>query len=422
MTALEPAPQPAPQPAPKFVELEVAERNAVSGARAQQAAVHPRIVATSFVYRDADQIPPRQWLYGRHYIRNFLSTTVAPGGVGKSSLSLAECLAMATGRDLLGVAPASAINVWYWNGEDPAEETERRIAALCQHYKIDGRDLAGRLFVDSGRLMPITIASMNGAKVAVATNAIDQICAAITANNIGVLIIDPFVSCHTISENDNGAIDAVAKAWSQIADRTNASVELVHHVRKPAQGQAELTIEDARGGSALINAARVGRVLNRMSSSEASTAKVEDRRAYFRADHGKANLAPMEAATWFRIVPVTIANGDNVAVVMPWTMPAVLDDVTTADMHRVRETVVRGNYRKDIRSPQWVGNAVATVLNLEVDKDEARIKAILKIWFANGVLATERRLDGERKEREFVVPGNWNESDDSGEGGDLAPV
>ena len=33
--------------------------------------------------------------------------TVAPGGAGKSSLTIVEALAMATGRDLLGVKPRS---------------------------------------------------------------------------------------------------------------------------------------------------------------------------------------------------------------------------------------------------------------------------------------------------------------------------
>jgi hypothetical protein len=35
---------------------------------------------------DPKTIPRREWLYGRHYIRKYLSTTIAPGGVGKSAL------------------------------------------------------------------------------------------------------------------------------------------------------------------------------------------------------------------------------------------------------------------------------------------------------------------------------------------------
>ena len=47
-----------------------------------------------------------------------------------------------------------------------------------------------------------------------------------------MLVIDPFVSSHQASENDNGAIDLVAKEWARLADRCNCAIELVHHTRK----------------------------------------------------------------------------------------------------------------------------------------------------------------------------------------------
>ena len=56
---------------------------------------------------DAMTIPPRRFLYDNHYIRNFASITIATGGVGKSTLCLTEMIAMATGRNLLGVEPCN---------------------------------------------------------------------------------------------------------------------------------------------------------------------------------------------------------------------------------------------------------------------------------------------------------------------------
>jgi hypothetical protein len=38
------------------------------------------ITATPFVWIDPASIPKREFLYGRHYIRGFMSTTIAPGG------------------------------------------------------------------------------------------------------------------------------------------------------------------------------------------------------------------------------------------------------------------------------------------------------------------------------------------------------
>ena len=44
---------------------------------------------------------------------------------------------MATGRKLLHDEPWGRSRVWLWNGEDPQDELQRRIAAACARYGID---------------------------------------------------------------------------------------------------------------------------------------------------------------------------------------------------------------------------------------------------------------------------------------------
>ena len=59
------------------------------------------ITATPFVLRSEKDIPPREWLYGQHLIRGFVSLTIAPGGVGKTALLVLDSIAMASGRELV---------------------------------------------------------------------------------------------------------------------------------------------------------------------------------------------------------------------------------------------------------------------------------------------------------------------------------
>src|SRR5262249_21140314 len=92
---------------------------------------------TPFVWRHPAVIPRRPFLYGRHLIRGFLSRTVARAGTGKTSLTIADAVAMASGRNLVGAAPAGPLNVWIINLEDPLEEADRRIHATLAHYGID---------------------------------------------------------------------------------------------------------------------------------------------------------------------------------------------------------------------------------------------------------------------------------------------
>ena len=117
-----------------------------------------RLDPTPYSCPDPHTLPRRQFLYARHYIRGYLSVLVAPGGTGKTALMIAEAIDMTTGRNLLG-SPGPKLRVWYWNGEDPKDELERRFAAARLHYDINEIHIGDRLFVDSGLDTPLRIAT-----------------------------------------------------------------------------------------------------------------------------------------------------------------------------------------------------------------------------------------------------------------------
>ena len=104
-------------------------------------------------------LPPREWLYGRHFQRGTVSGTIAPGGYGKSTKVLVEGVAMATCRNLLSEQPGERVRVWYHNGEDTYDELQRRVAAICQHYKIPQEELAGWFFMTTATEVPLKVAS-----------------------------------------------------------------------------------------------------------------------------------------------------------------------------------------------------------------------------------------------------------------------
>ena len=109
---------------------------------------HHLITPTAFEWCDPATLPTRQFIYGRHVLRKYLTSLLAPGAVGKSSLTVVEALAIVTGRPLLGVMPNERCNVWLWNGEDPHEELQRKVLAAMLHYKIPPEEVKGRLFLE----------------------------------------------------------------------------------------------------------------------------------------------------------------------------------------------------------------------------------------------------------------------------------
>ena len=205
------------------------------------------IKATPYTWTDPTKIPKRDFVYGRHLIRKFVSATVAPGGVGKSSLIVTEAMAMVSGKDLLGIHPASPSKVWLWNLEDPAEETARHIQATALHYRLNAQDVEGNLFADSGRDQRLVIATTDRTGTMIVKPVIDNLVSEIIARSIDVLVIDPFVSCHEVGENDNTAMDMIVKEWGRVAQRGNCAIELVHHSRKSSAGETEITVNPRAG-------------------------------------------------------------------------------------------------------------------------------------------------------------------------------
>src|ERR1700720_310006 len=94
--------------------------------------------ATPYEFPNAADIPPRSWLYGGHYIRGVATAAIAPGGHGKTTISLFEAITMAF----------KGLRVWFLSGEDPKVEIDRRIAAHWQHHQLDPSKITGKLFVD----------------------------------------------------------------------------------------------------------------------------------------------------------------------------------------------------------------------------------------------------------------------------------
>ncbi|MCB5200247.1 AAA family ATPase [Loktanella sp. TSTF-M6] len=369
----------------------------------------PLLLPTNYVWRDPALIPPRPWIYGSHLLRRQASVTVAPGGLGKSSLSIVEGLAMVTGRDLLGDnvhdGPKS---VWLFNLEDPLDELERRIAAAMQLHGILGSELGTRLHIDSGRDRPLctAIQTRNGAQII--EPVFEDLARQIRGRKIDVLVVDPFVSSHRVSENDNGAIDLVAKKWAKLADECNCAIELIHHTRK-TNGE-EATTEAARGASALLSVARSGRVLNRMTSYERESAgiPVDDLSTYFAVTRDKANLAPAGLRQWRHMASVHLANGDDVGVAEAWKWPDTFDGLTVKDLLSVQNAIDGKLPRYSHQAGgDWVGVIVADVLGLHAITDRKRIKKIIETWIQTGALVKVMCDDKKRMKRPCLKVGDW---------------
>jgi AAA domain-containing protein len=351
---------------------------------------------------DPAALPPRDFIYAWHYIRGFASVTLAPGGGSKSGLVMVESVACATGRALLGVQPKQRERTVYFNAEDPRDEIDRRVLAICQHFEIPQQELVDWLFTESGRDQDITLAY--GIDGEINEPVFEMMQRFGDTYGPGVMSFDPLAAM-TESPETNEVFRAVGRRVSKLADRMNCAIGLAHHMRKLGGREAE--IEDSRGGIALIDTARAARVLNPMTKDEATHAQLDTHLDHFRVDDGKANLARRSELTeWYRRISVPLPNGDNVAVVERWKWPDPFEGVSTADALRVQRAIAAcaDPPRENIQAEAWAGKIVAAALGLNIDKrgERERIKAMLRTWVEADVLRIERVKD-KRRDREISV-------------------
>ena len=366
-------------------------------------------------------LPKREWVYGYDYIKKYISVTASAGGIGKTSAIIVEALAIATGKPLLGTAVKQQTNVWVINLEDPMSEMQMRTIAAMQHYNIKPEEIKGRLFMDGEDTMQITLAAESRDGLITNDDLLAHITRKVKENNIGVIILDPFVSAHLVNENNNGSIQAVVAMLRKLARDTNSSVQLVHHIRKGNGDDA--TIDSVRGAGSLIGAARAARVINRITPDDAIALGVDEHEALgiFRIDDGKANLAPpSDKATYRRMQSVEIANGEHIGVATEFKLPDLFDGVTAKNLYNVQRVIGKAEeaddaYRANAQADNWIGKAVAEELKLDLGKPNhvAKTKAIIKQWISSGSLQVVK-LPNKRKggEAPCVIVGEWVNHDE----------
>ena len=380
----------------------------IAGAMPMGAAIR----ATPYRWPDPRLLPTRQWLLGHWLLRGEVTAIIAPGGTGKSTISVGLALSLASGQPLLGKPlPRGPQSAWIYNLEDSQDELDRQVSAACLFHGLEPVDCRDRLCVDSGLVQPLCTATEDRDGFMLAEDVFAQMAATVRERAISVVIVDPFVSSHTVRESSNEAIDAIAKRWKRLAQETGCAVVLVHHTKK--LGGREVTAEDGRGAVALRDAARVVLPLNSMGEKDAEELGITDpalRRSLVRIDEGKVSRAPAGAATWIKLESQSLDNGeglepsDFVGVATLWEKPDVFHGLTTWHLYMVQQGLAAGDWRESVQAKDWVGHLVAKVAGLSAETDKGRIKAILRTWRKSGTLAVEHRTVNGR-DVPFVIAG-----------------
>ena len=173
-----------------------------------------------------------------------------------------------------------------------------------------------------------------------------------------------------------------------------------------------MNAESSRGGKALTDAARDVRTINRMTEEQGVEAGVDNHRRFFRVISDKCNLAPpADRSDWYCLESETLANGDSVGVVVPWSWPNQFDELTPERVLEVQRALAGQQKRKDVRADDWAGDTIATVFGLDASNKShrAKINKWIAHWLKVGVLTEATIKDNKGKDRAILDRGEWQD-------------
>lgn len=222
--------------------------------------------------------PPPRFVWDGYCPRGVVTLLGAHGGTGKSTIALMLAVAVATGRELFGIA-TDAAPVVFASFEDGAHLVRHRLAHICQCWGINPGELAGLHIVD-GTANPELFAS-DGRGPGDVTPAYGELLALVQQTGAGLVIVDNASDAYGGDEIQRRQVRAFMRSLAVIAREGDAAVMLLAHVDKGTSRKERSDTEGYSGSTAWHNSAR-SRIF--MARSDGGTLVLE---------HQKCNLAKL---------------------------------------------------------------------------------------------------------------------------------
>lgn len=259
--------------------------------------------------------PPRPWAMSKILLYRTVTAIAAPPGTGKSTWAMQLGIAFSQHMKFGEFEPRATGPVWVWNNEDDLDELNRTVLAACQAMGVNPGSLAGRLYLNSGADRQLIVAKETGSGL-VATPDVERVIEVIRAQEIRLLIVDPFAETFEVeTENSNDVMKRVAQLYRYIAQQTNCCVLLIFHTPKGTNGDKNAGSLDAiRGAGSIGGVVRQAFTMFEMTEADADTYDIspDRRRWYVRLDSAKGNRSePSSDASWWQRQSIPLDNAAN---------------------------------------------------------------------------------------------------------------
>ncbi len=266
-------------------------------------------------------LPPRPWVAKPFLMRGSVTMLIAPGGVGKSLVTLIVAIFLALGKDIWkfknayrGTPKRSVI----YNAEDSRAEMSMRLHAACIDLQVDPALVTPYIMLISGKEKKLRLVTLENRVPIVHLDNVNKLVEQLRHPDCVLGGLDPLVKMHGVHESDNVEMSYVMDIMDLVAEKSNTALLVPHHTSKPGFASSNSYVGSAdsgRGASAIRDGARAAFTVSAPTDEDAAkySMTAEDRRRLVRIDDAKMNHALLgDPPLWLEKRTVTLWNGEDV--------------------------------------------------------------------------------------------------------------
>jgi hypothetical protein len=184
---------------------------------------------------------------------------VAPGGVGKTTLTIFEAINIILARDVWHRRVLRPGPVLFITGEDARDDFQSRLYWLADAMNLSAterKQVAQSIFIEDVSTRITRLAELNSAGNIVMTPYVDELCKLYSGEGLAMVNIDPMVYFGAGERLTNDGEAVMCQVAKRLSHELNAHVRLIHHTGKAIARDGIADQYAGRGGSALADGSR----------------------------------------------------------------------------------------------------------------------------------------------------------------------
>jgi RecA-family ATPase len=201
--------------------------------------------------------------------------TSAIGGVGKTTLKLFESVCLALNEPFIGFPCINPGRTLFIIGEDSEAKVRAILGSMVKQLGLDSPENEAKLdiILDSVLIKKATdlclVTQDPKSRIFIPNKeSLEKIMEAVVDIRPKQIVFDPLAMFWGPESGGNDSLMAVSKFMNELQERSNACVEMIHHIGKDSAGKRDTGQFAGRGGTALANHSRVVRTLIRLGDDE----------------------------------------------------------------------------------------------------------------------------------------------------------